>query len=89
MLDVGCGTGYLTKILADLVGPEGKVFGVDPDVERLKIARDKYPASNLEYLDGTTENIPGRNSTYDIIFSNYVLQFCEDKKVMLKEIVAN
>lgn len=25
ILDLGCGTGYLTKILADRVGPAGKV----------------------------------------------------------------
>ncbi len=88
VLDVGCGTGYLTKILADLVGPEGKVVGVDPDVERLKIARDKYPAGNLEYLEGTAENTPGSNSTYDIVFSNYVLHWCKDRKVVFNEIAA-
>lgn len=25
ILDIGCATGYLTKVLTDLVGPEGKV----------------------------------------------------------------
>ena len=42
VLDLGCGTGYLTKVLLDKVGPEGKVVAVDPDGERLKIAREKY-----------------------------------------------
>ena len=43
--DVGL-HGYLTKVLSERVGPEGKVVAVDPDGERLKIARDMYSASN-------------------------------------------
>ena len=39
VLDLGCGTGYLTKALSERVGPEGKVVAVDPDGERLKIAK--------------------------------------------------
>lgn len=56
VLDFGCGTGNLTKILADLVGPEGKVVGIDPDVERLELARKKYSSSNLEYVQGSSES---------------------------------
>ena len=40
VLDLGCGTGYLTKVLSEQVRPEGKVVAVDPDGERLKIARE-------------------------------------------------
>ena len=39
ILDLGCGTGELSAYLAELVGAEGKVIGVDPDSwpERLTI----------------------------------------------------
>ena len=32
ILDLGCGTGELSAYLAELVGAEGKVVGVDPDI---------------------------------------------------------
>ena len=35
ILDLGCGTGELSACLAELVGPEGKIIGVDPDKERI------------------------------------------------------
>ncbi len=52
ILDLGCGTGYFSKFLADLVGPGGQVVGVDPDRERIKVAKRKYTASNLKYIEG-------------------------------------
>ena len=76
VLDVGCGTGYLSKVLADLVGPDGKVVAIDPDVDRLMLARKKYPAINLEYRKGCAEDLPGRG--YDVIFSNEVFHWVQD-----------
>ena len=76
VLDVGCGTGYLAKVLSDLVGPDGKVVAIDPDVDRLMLARKKYPAANLEYHEGCAEDLPGGG--YDVIFSNEVLHWVKD-----------
>ena len=46
VLDMGCGTGTLTKFIADIVGPDGEAVGVDPDAKRIEIAVDKYKASS-------------------------------------------
>ena len=37
-------------MLFDRVGPEGRIIAVDPDKERLQIARESYSASNTEYI---------------------------------------
>ena len=84
ILDLGCGTGYFSKILADLVGPEGKVVAIDPDVERLSLAKNMYTADNLEYYEGKAEDIPGTD--YDIVFSNYVLHWCMDKDLVFQQV---
>ena len=87
ILDIGCGTGELTKLLADMVGPEGNVIGIDPDVERLELARAKYSADNLEYIEGTAECIPADDGSFDIIFSDQVFHWCKDKDAIFKQAV--
>ena len=42
ILDLGCGTGELSAYLAELVGAEGKVIAVDPDKERIQLARQSH-----------------------------------------------
>ena len=42
ILDLGCGTGELSTYLAELVGPEGKVIFVDPDKERIQLAKETH-----------------------------------------------
>lgn len=86
ILDYGCGTGNLTTRLSELVGPEGKVVGVDPDGERITLAKEKYSADNLEYVQGDEALIPGSN--YDIIFSNHALHWCPDKDAVFKQFAA-
>ena len=54
-----------------------QVLGIDPDLERLTVARDKYSTSNTQYQQASSENIPGQD--YDIVFSNYVLHWVKDK----------
>ena len=61
-----------------------QVLGIDPDFERLQVAKEKYPASNLEYMVGSGEDISGTD--YDIVFSNSVLHWCIDKDRVFKQV---
>ena len=87
VLDLGCGTGYLTKMLSEEVGSEGKVVAVDPDGERLKIAREKYSASNIEYIQADDQTFP--SGQYDLVFSNIVIHWISDKEALFKRVYDN
>ena len=70
VLDLGCGTGYLASVLAERVGPEGQVIGVDPDKKRTRLAQKKYGgARNIAFFEGMccngsrTRRLPFRTRT--------------------------
>ena len=85
ILDLGCGTGYLSTVLAEMVGINGRVVGIDPDRSRISLAKREYSnVTNLYFQDGSTENIPGHD--YDMVFSNYVLHWVKDKEKAFKNI---
>ncbi len=46
-LDVGCGGGHVTMLMAGIVGPEGSVIGADTDAEILALARKDAEAAKL------------------------------------------
>jgi ubiquinone/menaquinone biosynthesis C-methylase UbiE len=61
-----------------------QVVGIDPDLERLKIAREKYSADNIEFLEKSAEELPLQQ--FDAIFSNFVLHWCKEKAKIFKEV---
>ena len=82
ILDLGCGTGELSAYLAEMVGQQGKVVGVDPDISRIKVAQESYKdVKNLSFVVGSSCDFPGMGSeTYDIITCNAVLHWVSDKE---------
>ena len=83
VLDLGCGTGRLTEVLSSRVGSQGQVVAINPDTERIKIAKEKHSSSNTQYLVAGAENLPGEG--YDILFSNFVLHWVKDKKAVFQK----
>ena len=57
-LDLACGTGSLTRDLAERVGPEGYVLGIDFSKEMIGAAK-KRPMSNVDYVLGDATDLQG------------------------------
>src|SRR5580658_3327113 len=58
ILDLGCGTGWLVRLLADQL-PEGRVVGVDVSDEMVRRARGRYvDLDNAMFVVGSAEEIP-------------------------------
>ena len=87
VLDLGCGTGNLTAVLAEKVGPTGHVLGVDPDRQRIELARAKITKHNVTFVEADGETYP--EGQYDLVFSNYVLNWIEDKEAVFKRVYNN
>ena len=87
VLDLGCGTGSLTKALSDKVGSEGRVVAVDPDGERIQLARIKYPASNTEFIEANDSTFPP--GKYDLVYCNVTIHWIHDKKALFERVYEN
>ena len=87
VLDLGCGTGYLSALLADSVGLEGEVVAVDPDKARLTLAKKQYSRPNLVFTEASGTTFP--EGQYDLVFANYVLHWVDNKVALLNRVYEN
>jgi arsenite methyltransferase len=86
VLDIGAGTGRLTEFAAGLVGPAGRVIGIDPLEYRIAIARLRQSAT-LTFETGRAEDLSRFNDgAFDAVYLNSVLHWIEDKPRSLREI---
>jgi ubiquinone/menaquinone biosynthesis C-methylase UbiE len=89
VLDVGCGTGDVSLLAAQLVGPEGSVLGVDRSAEALATARARAEAAgahNIRFLrtDLVTE-IPA--TRVDAIIGRFFLMYFPDPGAVLERLL--
>jgi ubiquinone/menaquinone biosynthesis C-methylase UbiE len=84
-LDVACGTGAVTRLLAERVGPTGTVVGLDINPEMLAVARCAAPQSHIEWLEGSAVRMVLPDATFDQVLCEQGLQFVPDKPAALAE----
>ncbi len=88
VVDVGCGAGIDSLIAARMVGPTGRVIGVDMTPAMLAKARRsaaEAQLTNIDFVEGFAESLPVPDGWADIVISNGVLNLMPDKPAALKE----
>jgi SAM-dependent methyltransferase len=83
VLDVACGTGVLSRVVAEAVGPGGSVTGLDLDPGMLTMAARAAPS--ISWHRGVAENLPFHDATFDAVVSQFGLMFFQDRSRALRE----
>ena len=89
VLDLGSGAGTDSLVAAQMVGPSGRVTGIDMTPEMLNQARqgaETMGASNVEFVEGEVENLPFANESFDVVISNGVIDLVPDKDAVFREL---
>jgi ubiquinone/menaquinone biosynthesis C-methylase UbiE len=86
VLDIACGTGVVTRLAAEQVGPKGAVAGLDVNHAMLAVARS-VPSSGsaIEWHEANAESLPLADGSFDVVVSSLGLQFVADKASALRE----
>jgi len=86
VLDVACGTGELSRMVAPTVQPEGSVTGVDPSIEMLGVARALPTPGNVTWIEAYADDLPLADGSIDLVVIHQGMQFFPDKPKALQEI---
>lgn len=86
VLDVACGTGVVTRLAAERVGPSGTVAGLDVHPGMLAVARAATPAGiSINWYEASAEAMPLPDSSFDVVLCQMGLQFMPNKPAALRE----
>lgn len=82
VIDAGCGPGLWTPLLAQAVGPNGHILGIDISAEALITAQSRstntWYRRQIQYKQARLEQLPVDYGAVDLIFSANVSQYLPD-----------
>lgn len=83
VLDIACGTGVLARQVLSIVGPQGRVVGVDPAPGMLAAAAEVEPG--IEWIAGSAEDLPLQDAQFDRVLSQFGMMFFSDRAKAVAE----
>jgi ubiquinone/menaquinone biosynthesis C-methylase UbiE len=87
VLDVGCGTGYFTRMLARAVAPGGTARGVDPSEQAIGKAQWRNRSANCTFDTGVAQHLDAPDGGYDAVVTTLAMHHvpAQDRAAALAE----
>lgn len=88
ILELGCGIGLMSQLLAFIVEGEGFVLATDISEEQLQIARGLLPKEdtpNLEFRQLSAFEIDGLNEQFDVIYVRFLFVHLKEPKKLIQK----
>ena len=87
VIDIGCGTGQLTALLADAVGEHGCVHAIEPDRERCQLAQQRVTAPQIHWFADRFDHYqPPQMPFFNAAYSNYVFHWMSEQSSALQRV---
>lgn len=85
VLEIGFGTGYCLKRIAEFTGQKRKVYGIDISSGMIEITKKRLEkaglASGVELLCGDAAYMPFHDNTFDAVFMSFVLEIFDTPEI--------
>lgn len=82
VLDLGCGTGYGTHLLAENAS---RAVGLDSSGQAIEYARERYKRENLDFVAGDCGSVPFSDGEFGLVVSFEVIEHLEEHERFLSE----
>ena len=94
VIELGCGGGEVTQILAELVGPSGEVVAIDRDPRALAMAGDRMKENGIEHVRISSVDLAGdgaelkdlESEPFDVLTGRRVLMYLPDPVEVLRRL---
>ena len=80
--DVAVGTGLVAGEALTLIGPTGKLVGIDPSPQMMRHAKERL---GIETVAGTAESLPFEDASFDFLSMGYALRHVGDLNASFRE----
>jgi len=92
VLDAGCGTGAVARVMSRIVGPNGAVTAADASSARLALGRElaeREECSNLSFVRADLTEAPVAASRFDLVWSRFVFEYLPRPEVLLHHLITS